>query len=125
MAELYLSALSKSHADWLSVRQNLISSNIANASTPGFKAQDVKAFDQKNNKFTDLVVTNASHLKGGLGSVAGVASGADGAWETVHSGANVSLAREAIKSGNVAASFELNTSIVRSFNRMVSSVYGA
>lgn len=124
MAELYLSALSKSHADWLSVRQTLVSSNIANANTPGFKAQDVKAFDLKNNKFTDLLVTNASHFKGGLGGVDGVASGPDSAWETVHSGGNVSLAREAIKLGDVATAFELNTSVVRSFNRMVSLVYG-
>lgn len=124
MAEVYLSALSKSHADWLSVRQTLISSNIANANTPGFKAQDVKAFDQKNTKFTDLLVTNANHLQGGVGGVDGVASGPDGAWETVHSGGNVNLAREAIKSGDVATAFELNTSVVRSFHRMVSSVYG-
>lgn len=125
MAEVYLSALTKSHADWLSVRQSLISSNIANANTPGFKAQDVKAFDQTNNKFTNLLVTNANHLKGGLGGVDGVASGPEGTWETVHSGANVNLAQEAIKSGDVATSFELNTSVVRSFHRMVSSVYGA
>ncbi|MFK7901829.1 MAG: flagellar basal body protein [Nitratireductor sp.] len=126
MSEVYLSALSKSNADWLSARQTLIASNVANSSTPGFKAQDVKPFEEANkNQFTRLLVTNATHLQGGLGNVDGVASGNDGAWETVHSGGNVNLAREAIKSGDVAAGFELNTSVLRSFNRMVASVWGA
>ena len=125
MAEIYLSSISKSHANWLSVRQGLIASNIANANTPGFKTQDVKSFEDKQNLFSSMVKTNDAHLSAGIRNVAGVGIGPEKSWETYYSGGNVSLANEAVKSGDVAAAFELNTSVMRSFHRMVLTVFGS
>jgi len=53
------------------IRQKVISSNIANADTPGYKAKDVK-FDNLLGKEIKLLTTDGKHL-GGSGS--GGASG--------------------------------------------------
>ncbi|MBI5741665.1 MAG: flagellar basal body rod protein FlgB [Nitrospirae bacterium] len=53
------------------IRQKVITSNIANADTPGYKAKDVK-FDNLLGKEMKLLTTDAKHI-GGSGS--GGASG--------------------------------------------------
>jgi len=53
------------------IRQKVITSNIANADTPGYKAKDVK-FDNLLGKEMKLLTTDGKHL-GGSGS--GGASG--------------------------------------------------
>ena len=125
MSEMYLNSLASNHANWLSVRQSLISSNVANANTPGFKALDVKAFEDTTSLFSSMAQTNESHLSSGIGNVAGVATGRETPWDVYHSGGNVSLPQEMIKAGEVAGAYELNTTVMKSFHRMVVSVFGS
>ncbi|RJQ45398.1 MAG: flagellar basal body rod protein FlgB [Nitrospiraceae bacterium] len=51
------------------VRQKVISSNIANSDTPGYKAKDVK-FDNLLGKEMKMAATNSKHL-GGSGNMSG------------------------------------------------------
>lgn len=126
MSEIYLSKLAGSNANWLSARQTLIAGNVANSSTPGYKSVDVKPFSDAL-KTTGLTVskTHSMHLTSSSGSAGGVGSELEDSWETYHSGANVSLPQEMIKSGEVSTAYQLNTSVMKSFHRMVVSAFGS
>ena len=124
MSEIYLDKISAERANWLSVRQSLISSNIANADTNGYKALDVKSMDAASNGFSTMMRTHSGHIQAGVGSAAGVGIEEETAWEINHSGGTVSLPQEMIKSGEVSSAFQLNTSVMKSFHRMVISAFG-
>lgn len=127
MSEIYLSKLAGSNANWLSARQTLIAGNVANSSTPGYKAVDVKPFSEalkSSGAGLSASRTHTMHLVSSSGSSGGVGSEMDETWETYHSGANVSLPQEMIKSGEVSTAYQLNTSVMKSFHRMVVSAFG-
>ena len=44
MEPVYLMKLANAHQNWLSVRENTIAQNVANANTPGYRAKDVESF---------------------------------------------------------------------------------
>ena len=125
MSEIFLSSLAKNNANWLSVRQSLVASNVANANTPGFRAKDVEAFDNGQSMFSNLVQTDKKHLASGIGNVAGIGTTSASTWDTYHSGGNVSLPQEMLKAGEIAGAYELNTTVMKSFHRMLVSVFGA
>lgn len=56
----------KARLHWLEARQKLVSSNVANASTPGYKSRDLKPFDAEVlNSNAALAVTNVAHISSG------------------------------------------------------------
>ena len=124
VSEIYLSKLAGDQSKWLSVRQSLIASNVANANTPGFNTVDVKPMDESALSFTNLVRTNDRHLASGIGNVSGVGTERDSTWEIFHSGGNVSLPQEMMKADEVAGAYQMNTTVMKSFHRMVVSVFG-
>lgn len=123
--EIYLSKLAGDQAKWLSVRQSLIASNVANANTPGFRAQDVKPMGESENSFSSLLRTDDKHLSSGIGNVTGVGIERESTWEIYHSGGNVSLPQEMMKSGEVAVAYQMNTTVMKSFHQMVISTFGS
>ncbi len=125
MSEIYLDKISADRANWLSVRQSLVSSNIANSNTNGYKALDVKDMDTASNGFSTMMRTHSGHIQAGVGSAAGVGTEEETPWEINHSGGTVSLPQEMIKSGEIASAYQLNTSVMKSFHRMVISVFGS
>ncbi|MBO6814736.1 MAG: flagellar basal body rod protein FlgB [Rhizobiaceae bacterium] len=124
MSEIYLGKLAGNHAEWLGVRQSLIASNVANANTPGFRAQDVKEMDESAAIFSNLTQTDSKHIASGIGNVSGIGTGEDDSWEIYHSGGNVSLPQEMMKASEVAGAYELNTTVMKTFHRMVVAVFG-
>jgi flagellar basal-body rod protein FlgB len=124
MSAIYLSGLAGEHANWLSVRQSVIAGNVANANTPGYKAKDVSAFEPGQARFTSLVATSASHLNPGSGTAANFKVSNESPWDVYHSGGTVNLPREMMKAGQVSVDFQLNTSVMKSFHRMVVSAFG-
>ena len=125
MADLYLQQLGSNHAEWLSVRQSLVASNIANANVPGFTAKDVRPLEGGKANFTNLLLTDENHVSSGIGNVNGVGIKREETWETYHSGGNVSLPQEMMKSGEIATAYQLNTSVMRTFHRMVLATFGS
>ncbi len=120
MEPLYLFKLASQQARWASVRQAAITGNIANANTPGYKAVDGVPFNAILDKtHLDMARTRSGHIEpaGGRDPVTKV--GKDEAWDVNHSGNSVSLEQEMLKASEVNRTFSLNTSIVRSFHRMV------
>ena len=118
MGPIYLFDVASSQAKWLSLRQATISSNVANANTPGFRAQDIEPFDKiLDSKVVPVAVTSPNHIASSS-STRSQGIRKENSWEVVHSGNSVSLEQEMLKAGDVNRDFSLNTAIVKSFHRM-------
>ncbi|MBM6580037.1 flagellar basal body rod protein FlgB [Microvirga sp. BT689] len=119
---VYLFDLASRQAQWLAARQATISGNVANANTPGFRARDVEPFADILDK-TKLVMaaTNDSHIGFSPSRAEATKVKKSESWDTVYSKNSVSLEQELIKAGEVNRQHSLNTSIVKSFHRMLMS----
>ena len=117
---VYLFDLASRQAQWLAVRQNAISGNIANANTPGFRARDVEPFTNALQK-TQLAMaaTGPGHLGLDAPQVRSAKVKNGESWDVTYSGNSVSLEQEMLKAGEVNRDHSLNTSIVKAFHRMV------
>jgi len=126
MSEIQLFGIASQQARWLGERQTVIASNLANASTPGYKAQDVVPFSSVlNGVEAGMRVTNARHMNVsgtvGQGGIADspTATRIDPLGKTSHSGNSVSVEHELVKGSQVAGAYSLNTNIVKAFHRML------
>lgn len=108
------------HNTWLSVRQTAVAGNIANANTPGFRAQDVQPFDMALEQARlAMSATQPGHLSSGPPDAPVTELRREDPWEIAHSGNNVSLEQELLKAGEVNRAFRLNTSLAKAFHRMI------
>jgi flagellar basal-body rod protein FlgB len=108
------------HNQWLAVRQTAIAGNIANANTPGFRAQDVQPFEMAVEQARlAMAATQPGHLSTGPADAPATELRRGDPWETTHSGNNISMEQELLKAGEVNRAFRLNTSVARVFHRMI------
>lgn len=120
MPTVSLLQLASKNARWLSARQTTIAGNIANANTPGYRSADLEPFSAILDRTrARLTTTSPGHLTEMPGRAAATERRPDDAWEIQHSGNSVSLDQELVKASEVKGAFALNTSIVKSFNRML------
>lgn len=121
MRPIHLFDITSRHNQWLAARQSVIASNIANANTPGYTAADLKSFsDVLNATSLEMAATARGHLTSE--TTASVTTGdtrGGGYWDIVHSGNSVSMEKELMKSAEVTGAYSLNTSIAKSFHRMM------
>jgi flagellar basal-body rod protein FlgB len=120
LSPIYLLDLASQQAQWLSARQRITASNIANVNTPGFVSKDVQPFaDVLDKTQINMVSTNSAHmLPEGNDFTTARASTAD-SWETSYSGNSVSLEQEMMKEGDINRTFTLNANIKRAFHQML------
>lgn len=124
MQPIQLFDLASRQAEWLTVRQEVVAGNIANANTPKYRAKDVSPFQSVLDK-SDVAMarTNPAHLSGNDFSTSGDIDVKEAALDqeigVQESGNTVGLAEELSKSGEIKRQYELNTSLVGSFNRMM------
>jgi flagellar basal-body rod protein FlgB len=121
MPPIHLFDITSRHNQWLAARQSVIASNIANANTPGYQAQDLTAFaDVLDATRLEMAATARGHqLPDTTASIGARDAGNGGYWDIVHSGNSVSMEKELMKSSEVTNAYSLNTSIARSFHRMM------
>ncbi|RIK82928.1 MAG: flagellar basal body rod protein FlgB [Hyphomicrobiales bacterium] len=120
MQPVNLFALASQQARWLSVRQTAVSSNIANANTPGYGAVDVEPFEAVLNQTrVAMRATHPGHIAVGASADALAVRQVNESTPTMPSGNTVVLEQELMKSGEVRRSMELNTAIVKAFHRML------
>jgi flagellar basal-body rod protein FlgB len=126
VAEPYLFQLSMEKAGWVFARQAVISANVANANSPGYKAQDVRPFSEalEGSAISQSVSSPLHIASASVSSSAGVGTVEEAPWETFVSGQNVNLEQEMIKAADVSAEYRLNTSIIRTFHSMFMTVAG-
>lgn len=119
MTAVNLFKLASTQAKWLSVRQTAVANNIANANTPGYRSVDVEPFaDVLSSASVRLNSTAANHFGTSAHDIAFRVLDEEPATFS-NQGKRVSLEDELVKSGEIRHSFELNTSIVSAFNRMI------
>jgi flagellar basal-body rod protein FlgB len=120
MNSIYLFGIASQRNTWLSVRQETITSNIAHANTPGYKARDVQPFAEVLQAVRpDMAASNPGHLRDASAYSGGDAVTNEAAWHTTESGNSVSIERELVKSGEVNAAFSLNNGVIKAFHRML------
>ncbi|MBB4227642.1 flagellar basal body rod protein FlgB [Rhizobium mongolense] len=124
MQPIQLFDLASRQAEWLTIRQEVVAGNIANANTPKFRAKDVTPFEAVLDK-ADITMarTNPAHLSGNDFSTSGGIDVKEAALDqeigVQESGNTVGLAEELSKSGEIKRQYELNTSLMGSFHRMM------
>ncbi|CBI76143.1 Flagellar basal-body rod protein flgB [Bartonella clarridgeiae 73] len=119
MDSVNLFEMANKQADWLSVRQKAIASNVANANTPGYKARDVDDFTAVlQNKTISMAVTNVHHMDMTENGMEAHVMRPENITEITHSGNDVNLEEEMRKGGDVSREISLNTAIVKAFHRM-------
>ncbi|MCD2172696.1 flagellar basal body rod protein FlgB [Rhizobium sp. C4] len=118
--------LASQQAQWLSVRQSVISTNVANADTPGFKAKDIVPFteflDAATSRGSDgvtLASTNPMHFADAAQKTMNIRQVEDKSGKVSASGNNVGLAQEMIKASEARQDYDLNAGLVKSLNKMM------
>ena len=96
-------------AQWLAMRQTAIAENVAHASTPGYRARDVVAFDD--------MVRRLSAMAGGETNAVAIQTDAR-SWAVRPSGNSVSLEEEMVRAGAVMRAYQLNSGLQGAFHRM-------
>lgn len=122
MTDLQVFSIASRQARWLADRQATVASNIANASTPGYKAVDVAPFQtvRMGQSGGDLIKSHPRHLDiHGLSGSNPAPTHLDPVGKISHSGNTVSLEHELMKGGEVARAYALNTNVVKAFHKML------
>ncbi len=115
MSSLPVFALASQHANWLSIRQAAVANNIANISTPGYRATDVKPFENVlKATVSTMRATDPRHIPVPGDNLLRLAEE-----NTTTSGSSVSVEAEVMKASELRHDFELNTAIVKAFHRMI------
>ena len=126
MSDMAFFDLAARQASWLAARQSVIAGNVANAHTPGFKAKDLRAFEDAvaRTKLT-LSATAPAHLRAqDAASRIGDAREIAG-WDTHYSGNSVSFEQQMSLAGETSRRHALNTGLSKAFHRMyLASVKG-
>jgi flagellar basal-body rod protein FlgB len=119
VGDINLFSLSSQYGRWLSVRQEAVSQNIANANTPGYSNIDVRPFSETLDRLPlDLVRTNPDHLSIGPSASMQVRTANASKWDETISGNSVNLEQELMKAGEVNRAFALTTSLAKTFQHM-------
>lgn len=124
MEPIQLFDLASRQAEWLSVRQEVVATNIANANTPKFRAKDISPFEavmQSTGTTMGMAKTHPSHFGASSLSdtIAVNESEVSNEIGVQESGNTVALAGEMTKTGEIKRQYELNTNLVKTFHRMM------
>lgn len=122
MQPIQLFDLASKQAEWLSARQEVVAGNIANASTPKFRAKDVTPFNAVlDQTHIGMARTHPGHIFDATSSqnVGVVDAKLDQEIGIQESGNTVGLAEELAKSGEIKRQYELNAQLIKSFHRMM------
>jgi flagellar basal-body rod protein FlgB len=107
--------LASQRLTWLGESQRVVSENVANADTPGFKARTTSSFDEmlSGERTAGLAVTDPRHI-GGANTTGSVRVSEDpDAWSTSLDGNTVVLEQQAIRASELGGSYRLAASLYR------------
>lgn len=122
MQPIQLFALASKQAEWLTVRQEVVATNIANANTPQYRAKDVASFDAVlDNTSMRMSRTNTAHfgdsqLSNNVKVEEAALNDEIGIQE---SGNTVAISKELSKAGEIKRQYELSANLVKTFNSMM------
>lgn len=109
--------------NWLGARQEVIAQNVANANTPGFRAQDVSSFTEllRGAGGTMLRTTSGKHIAGLGGATTDGMRKIDDedAYEVSLDGNTVALEQQTIKATDTAENYRLAAQLYRKGHEML------
>jgi len=118
-----LFSIATKQLQYLNSRQFVVAQNIANLSTPGYKAVESKPFqDFLRRTESGLTMTDLKHISYS-GSV--MNRGRNYSHRSDHtsvSGNNVNVETELMKSGEIRKMFDANASVYKAFHKMFLNV---
>jgi flagellar basal-body rod protein FlgB len=120
LSDVYLFQVAAQKSQWLSARQTAVASNVANVSTPGYRAVDVEPFSEVLSASPIVMATtNAGHMTptgSPLDSLRQVET--DSSEETL-SGNTVNLEQQMIDLGDVNRDFSMTSGVRRAFHQLM------
>jgi flagellar basal-body rod protein FlgB len=125
MNPIQLFELASRQAEWLSVRQQVVAGNIANANTPKYLAKDITPFSavlDNTAMVQHMAVTQPGHMASNDISDDNIQIEESELNEEIgiqESGNSVAISEELSKTGEIKRQHELNTSLMSSFHRMM------
>ncbi|RVI85195.1 flagellar basal body rod protein FlgB [Sinorhizobium meliloti] len=120
MEPIQLFELASRQAQWLTVRQNVVAGNIANANTPHYRAKDVQPFESVlQNTGIQMAATHRAHFTESPEAAHMTEVSALDDVAVQQSGNTVALEEELMKTGAIKRDYELNAGLVKSFHRMI------
>ena len=122
MSQPYVLQLASQSTQWLSARQSLIASNVANANTPGYRAVDLQPFSAVlDSTQVTMVTTNPAHMRPTQEEFASARVVESDSPDETLSGNSVNLEEEMIKLGDVNREYSMGTNIKRAIHQMLMS----
>jgi len=120
MAGIGLFDLLSQRNQWLAQRQLAVSQNVANSNTPGYRTVEVKPFQSVlQSESLGLARSSPNHMAPAEVLASPTVDTGDENDPATASGNNVSLEQEMLKAGDIAGQFSLNTSVYKSFHKMI------
>jgi len=113
-SSLSILQLASRRLQWLSAKQTVISENIANADTAGYKARAVQSFDN----YLEAVISSGEHAP--QPETIQQAN----TWSGSLSGNNVILEEQVINATDTASQYRLATNLYRKANQMILAAAG-
>jgi flagellar basal-body rod protein FlgB len=119
--------------DYLNQRQSIISQNVANADTPGFRPMDLKEVDfgtvlkgvtKSQGVGIQMVSTNAMHVGGGNEVAAAKEGKQKKVYEVAPDGNAVIMEEQMLKSGQTVMDYNLMTSLYQKNVSMIKTALG-
>jgi len=108
-------SLASQRLTWLGESQRVVSENIANADTPGFRARTTSDFSEmvSGTRSAGLSVTDPQHIQGtnATGPVRTIED--PDAWTTTLDGNSVILEQQAIRASELSGSYQLAATLYR------------
>jgi len=119
---MYLFEVASRHMTWIAERQMVTAANIANADTPGYRVREINPFSSYlEGPAVQLAATSPMHLSISPGELRSAGTRAGEGWNAAHSGNNVSIEKELMAASSSNRMMNIDSSIVRSFHRMLLS----
>ena len=123
MSQPYVLQLAAQRTHWLSARDQLIATNVANANTPNFKATDLQPFSAiLNSSEISMISTNPAHLTPGADDFPDARAVENDSSESTISGNTVHVEDEMMKLSEVNRDYALTTNIKRVIHQMMMAV---
>lgn len=119
-----LSSAIKMKMSYLSQNQALISKNLANANTPGYKAMELQAPTGNSGGSSSLRTTSPMHIGGTKKSGRFVAIRQKDTYETAPNGNNVSIEEQMVKMSDNSMQYQSAANLLRKIHGLVGLATG-
>ncbi len=129
LKEPALNTMLKGHMKYMTARQQVLATNMANIDTPGYKARDLEKLDfasltEKHRGQLEMRATSAKHLNGTLGPRAFDTPKDRDTFETRPTQNNVVLEDQMAKVSDTGAQFQLSSNMLKKYTQLYRAALG-